>query len=92
MSRKKKENAAKPATSSQVESFASEAPQQQLEPPVRMFRLKEVAEQYLVGFKSHWWPSIEAHAKNRGFHVEGSLEDCKVIIQDWSGGSAKFKI
>ena len=92
MPRKKKETSTKPAANSPVESFSTEVSQQQLNTEVQIFRLKEVAEQYLVGFKTHWWPSIEAHSKNRGFGGQGTLEECKVIIQDWSGGAAQFKI
>jgi len=45
--------------------------------------LKDAAERFIVGYKPHHYPSIEAFGKTQGFTGKGTAEQCKVILRLW---------
>lgn len=52
-------------------------------PPEQKLELKDAARRFVPGFKDHWWPSIEAHAKVMGFVGPDTVEACKTVLRHW---------
>jgi hypothetical protein len=75
---------------SSIETFATN-PVSPIETEAQKFPVREVAEQYMKGFKPQWLPGIEAFVKSRGYPEIATLDECKVILQQWGGGAISFK-
>lgn len=62
-------------------------PKQEVKQELHM-SLEDACRRFIVGYKEHWYPSIERYAKTQGYNGKASQEECRRLLQAWG---AKLK-
>jgi hypothetical protein len=79
----KKKKTKKPAElSKKLEEISVKKAKPAVEP--KLFSLSDYCRLHIVGYKEHWFRSIERHAATQGAKCEALTEDeCKNILSSW---------
>jgi hypothetical protein len=89
---KKQEEAAAAVSEVAIDTKPVEEPKEEKAPPAEpkkaakkepKMSLEDACRRFVVGYKSHWYPSIDRFAKTQGYQGPTTEAECKRFLTQW---------